>query len=92
MADTAHDPVEPPHHPVGPPLHNHIGGVDRPAASGATMALTDPATGRVHRHAPRSGPADTDAACFAAAAAYGHWSTTTPAERQRALLGIADAI
>ncbi|MFD6890693.1 aldehyde dehydrogenase family protein [Streptomyces sp. NPDC059957] len=56
------------------------------------MALTDPATGRVHRHAPRSGPADTDAACFAAAAAYGHWSTTTPAERQRALLGIADAV
>ncbi|MFD7256865.1 aldehyde dehydrogenase family protein [Streptomyces sp. NPDC059874] len=56
------------------------------------MALTDPATGRVHRHAPRSGPADADAACFAAAAAYAHWSTTTPAVRQRALLGIADAI
>lgn len=73
-------------------LYNHIGGVDRPAASGATMALTDPATGRVHRHAPRSGAADTDAACAAAAAAYAHWSTTTPAARQRALLGIADAI
>ncbi|MEU7725897.1 aminobutyraldehyde dehydrogenase [Streptomyces sp. NPDC040724] len=74
------------------PLHNHIGGADRPAASGATMALTDPATGRVHGHAPRSGPADTDAACAAAATAYAHWSTTTPAARQRALLGIADAI
>ncbi|MFF3673892.1 aldehyde dehydrogenase family protein [Streptomyces sp. NPDC002120] len=56
------------------------------------MALTDPATGRVHGHAPRSGPADTDAACAAAATAYTHWSTTTPATRQRALLGIADAI
>ncbi|WP_329391246.1 aldehyde dehydrogenase family protein [Streptomyces sp. NBC_01351] len=56
------------------------------------MPLTDPATGRVHGHAPRSGPADTDAACFTAAAAYGHWSTTTPAARQRALLGIADAV
>ncbi|WP_405833921.1 aminobutyraldehyde dehydrogenase [Streptomyces sp. NBC_00105] len=74
------------------PLHNHIGGEDRPARSGATMRLTDPATGRVHRHAPRSGPADTDAACAAAATAYAHWSTTTPATRQRALLGIADAI
>ncbi|MER6997146.1 aldehyde dehydrogenase family protein [Streptomyces sp. NPDC000410] len=56
------------------------------------MELTDPATGRVHRHAPRSGRADTDAACAAAAAAYPHWSSTTPATRQRALLAVADAI
>ncbi|MFE6844592.1 aminobutyraldehyde dehydrogenase [Streptomyces sp. NPDC057686] len=73
-------------------VHNHIAGADRPAVSGETMELVDPATGRVHRHAPRSGRADTDAACEAAAAAYGHWSTTTPAARQRALLAIADAI
>ncbi|MFI1280129.1 aminobutyraldehyde dehydrogenase [Streptomyces sp. NPDC020858] len=73
-------------------LRNHIGGADRPAASGETMELVDPATGRVHGHAPRSGPADTDAACAAAAAAYGHWSTTTPAARQRALLALADTI
>ncbi|MEV6677386.1 aminobutyraldehyde dehydrogenase [Streptomyces erythrochromogenes] len=71
---------------------NHIAGADRPAATGETMELTDPATGRTHRHAPRSGRADTDAACAAAAAAYAHWSTTTPAVRQRALLAIADAI
>ncbi|MFG2773131.1 aminobutyraldehyde dehydrogenase [Streptomyces sp. NPDC048350] len=73
-------------------VRNHIAGTDRPAASGETMELVDPATGRVHRHAPRSGRADTDAACAAAATAYRHWSTTTPAVRQRALLGIADAI
>ncbi|MFD0141947.1 MULTISPECIES: aminobutyraldehyde dehydrogenase [unclassified Streptomyces] len=73
-------------------VRNHIAGTDRPAASGATMELVDPATGRVHSHAPRSGRADTDAACAAAAAAYRHWSTTTPAVRQRALLGIADAV
>ncbi|MEU6293998.1 aminobutyraldehyde dehydrogenase [Streptomyces erythrochromogenes] len=71
---------------------NHIAGADRPAADGATMELIDPATGREHRRAPRSGRADTDAACAAAAAAYAHWSATTPAVRQRALLGIADAI
>ncbi|MFJ3876332.1 aminobutyraldehyde dehydrogenase [Streptomyces sp. NPDC090077] len=72
--------------------HNHIAGADRPAASGATTDLTDPATGRVHRRAPRSGQADVDAACTAAAAAYEHWSTTTPAVRQRALLALADAV
>ncbi|MFI8103208.1 aldehyde dehydrogenase family protein [Streptomyces sp. NPDC086023] len=71
---------------------NHIGGTDRPAASGATTALVDPATGLVHGHAARSGPADTDAACAAAAAALPRWSATTPAARQRALLGIADAV
>ncbi|MFD9723035.1 aminobutyraldehyde dehydrogenase [Streptomyces sp. NPDC059072] len=73
-------------------LRNHIGGADLPAASGATMELTDPATGEVHGRAPRSGRADTDAACAAAAAALPGWSATTPATRQRALLGIADAI
>ncbi|MCX4539408.1 aminobutyraldehyde dehydrogenase [Streptomyces sp. NBC_01565] len=73
-------------------LLNHIGGEERPAASGETTPLTDPATGRIHGHAPRSGRADTDAAVAAAAAAYGHWSTTTPAARQRALLALADAI
>ncbi|MFE5494595.1 aminobutyraldehyde dehydrogenase [Streptomyces virginiae] len=73
-------------------LLNHIAGADRPAATGATMELVDPATGRVHRRAPRSARADTDAACAAATAAYAHWSTTTPAVRQRALLGIADTI
>ncbi|MFE5626770.1 aminobutyraldehyde dehydrogenase [Streptomyces virginiae] len=73
-------------------LLNHIAGADRAAATGATMELVDPATGRVHRRAPRSARADTDAACAAATAAYAHWSTTTPAVRQRALLGIADAI
>ncbi|MEV8531551.1 aldehyde dehydrogenase family protein [Streptomyces sp. NPDC051211] len=56
------------------------------------MPLVDPATGQVHGYAPRSGRADTDAACAAAAAAFPHWSTTNPGTRQRALLGIADAI
>ncbi|MEU9700940.1 aminobutyraldehyde dehydrogenase [Streptomyces sp. NPDC047981] len=73
-------------------LLNHIGGEDRAAATGMTTELVDPATGRVHGHAPRSGRADTDAACAAAAAAYGPWSATTPADRQRALLAVADAV
>ncbi|MER5462260.1 aminobutyraldehyde dehydrogenase [Streptomyces sp. NPDC002668] len=77
---------------VYPEVLNHIAGADIPAASGEPMELTDPATGAVHRTAPRSGRADTDAACAAAAAAYERWSTTTPGERQRALLRIADTM
>lgn len=82
MAETQSDAV----------ILNHIGGADRPAASGEVRELVDPTTGKAHRSAPRSGPADADAACAAAAAAYESWSLTTPAERQRALLHIADAI
>ncbi|MCT7355604.1 aminobutyraldehyde dehydrogenase [Streptomyces sp. 15-116A] len=71
---------------------NHIGGKDLPAASGATLPLTDPATGGVHGTAPRSGAEDVDAACRAALDAFDGWSVTTPAERQTALLRIADAL
>ncbi|WP_433859523.1 aminobutyraldehyde dehydrogenase [Streptomyces kronopolitis] len=79
--------------PAAPsPVLNHIAGADRPSASGALMALVDPATGAVHGSAPRSGPSDTDAACTAAQSALDGWSLTTPAQRQRALLGIAEAI
>lgn len=74
------------------PVLNHLAGTDRPAASGATTDLVNPATGEVHRSAPRSGPSDTDAACTAAETALARWSLTTPAERQRALLRIADAV
>ncbi|MGW2027365.1 aminobutyraldehyde dehydrogenase [Streptomyces decoyicus] len=73
-------------------VRNHLAGADRPAASGATMDLVDPATGEVHGSSPRSGPSDTDAACTAAEAAFARWSATTPAQRQQALLRIADAI
>ncbi|MFH8572462.1 aminobutyraldehyde dehydrogenase [Streptomyces sp. NPDC017993] len=75
-----------------PPVLNHIAGEDRPADSGAAMDLVNPATGAVHRSAPRSGPSDTDAACRAAETAFARWSLTTPAERQQALLRIADAL
>ncbi|MFG2526841.1 aminobutyraldehyde dehydrogenase [Streptomyces sp. NPDC048516] len=78
--------------PMPAPLRNHLAGTDRPAASGATMDLVNPATGEVHGSAPRSGPSDTDAACTAAQTALARWSTTTPGERQRALLRIAEAI
>ncbi|MEW2812392.1 aminobutyraldehyde dehydrogenase [Streptomyces massasporeus] len=71
---------------------NHIDGKDLPAASGATLRLVDPATGLTHGTAPLSGPEDVDMACLAAEEAFLGWSLTTPAERQTALLRIADAL
>ncbi|WP_406207913.1 aminobutyraldehyde dehydrogenase [Streptomyces sp. NBC_01017] len=71
---------------------NHIGGKEVPAASGATLRLIDPATGLLHGTAPLSGAEDVDAACRAAEEAFAGWSLTTPAERQTALLRIADAL
>ncbi|MEZ0089247.1 betaine-aldehyde dehydrogenase [Streptacidiphilus sp. EB129] len=78
--------------PSGRLVLNHIGGVDQPARSGERMPLTDPATGRRSGSAPRSGAADVHAACAAADAALPRWSATSPAERQRVLLRLADTV
>jgi betaine-aldehyde dehydrogenase len=56
------------------------------------MDLVDPSTGEVFGTAPLSGPEDVDAAVRAAAEAFEGWRDSTPSERQRALLRIADAI
>ncbi|SNQ45437.1 medium chain aldehyde dehydrogenase [Frankia canadensis] len=73
-------------------LANLIGGVAGQAADGGTMSILDPSTGELLAQAPRSGPADVDAAVRAAAAAFEIWRDTTPAERSRALLRLADAV
>ncbi|MFC7263322.1 gamma-aminobutyraldehyde dehydrogenase [Streptomyces lutosisoli] len=73
-------------------LRNYIDGAFRDAADGRTTDVVDPATGEVYATAPLSGAADVDAAMAAAAAAFPGWRDTTPAERQRALLRIADAV
>jgi betaine-aldehyde dehydrogenase len=62
------------------------------AADGRTTDLIDPVTEEVFAKAPLSSEEDVDAACRAAARAFETWSLTTPSERQRALLRIADAI
>jgi betaine-aldehyde dehydrogenase len=73
-------------------LRNFVGGSWTEPADGRTTELVDPATGDVFAQAPLSGPGDVDAAMTAAAAAFETWRDTTPADRQRALLRIADAI
>jgi betaine-aldehyde dehydrogenase len=73
-------------------LRNFVNGQFSDAASGAASDVVDPSTGETYATAPVSGPADVDAALRVAAAAFGTWRDTTPAERSLALLKFADAI
>src|SRR5436190_10290718 len=73
-------------------VRNFIDGAPVDPVDGRLTDLVDPATGEVFASAPVSGPADVDAAMVAAARAFESWRETTPSERQRALLRIADAI
>jgi betaine-aldehyde dehydrogenase len=73
-------------------LRNYIDGEFRDAADGRTTDVVNPATGEAYATAPLSGTADVDAAMAAAAAAFPAWRDTIPAERQKALLRIADAL
>jgi len=73
-------------------LRNFVNGQFSDAASGAASEVVDPSTGDTYATAPVSGPADVDAALRVAAAAFGTWRDTTPAERSLALLKFADAI
>ncbi|MDQ1625019.1 MAG: betaine-aldehyde dehydrogenase [Actinomycetota bacterium] len=73
-------------------LRNFVNGKHVDAAEGRTADLVNPATGDVFAAAPVSSAADVDAAMQAAADAFPGWRDSTPSERQRALLRIADAI
>ncbi len=73
-------------------LLNFINGKSQPASSGATSEIINPANGTVYATAPVCGTADVDAAMSAASKAFVDWRDSTPSERQRALLKIADAI
>ena len=72
-------------------ISNFIHGKRVAAAGGETTELIDPSTGEVYTTAPLSREADVDAAFQDSARAFESWRTTTPSERQRALLRIADA-
>ena len=73
-------------------VRNVVGGQLRDAAEGRTTDVVDPTTGEAYGTAPLSGPEDVAAATRAAAEAFTTWRDTTPAERQLALLKIADAV
>jgi betaine-aldehyde dehydrogenase len=73
-------------------LQNLINGELVDSADGRTSTLVNPATEEEFASAPVSGPEDVDRAFKAAAAAFETWRDVTPAERQRALLKLADAM
>jgi betaine-aldehyde dehydrogenase len=73
-------------------FRNVINGELVDSASGETYDVIDPTTGGVYAQAPMSGAEDVDRAYAAASKAFEEWGETTPSERQRALLRIADAL
>ena len=72
-------------------LQNFVNGSFVDASDGRTSELVDPSSGEVFADAPLSSSADVDTAFGAARTAFESWRETTPSERQRALLRIADA-
>jgi len=73
-------------------LTNFINGHSIDSKSGETTTLINPSTGEAFATAPQSNTADVDAAFSAASNAFPGWRDSTPSQRQRALLKIADAI
>ena len=73
-------------------LNNFINGKSVESTSGETTTLVNPATGQPFATAPKSNAADINVAFKAASDAFVDWRDSTPSQRQRALLKIADAI
>jgi betaine-aldehyde dehydrogenase len=73
-------------------LSNFINGKSVESTSGETTTLINPATAQPFATAPKSNAADVDLAMKSASRAFEGWRDSTPSERQRALLKIADAI
>ncbi|GAA4945741.1 gamma-aminobutyraldehyde dehydrogenase [Actinoplanes utahensis] len=73
-------------------LRNFVAGSYRDTEDGLTSPVIDPSTGETYAHAPVSSGRDVESAVEAAERGFEIWRDSTPAERQRALLRIADAI
>src|SRR3954454_15883746 len=73
-------------------LQNFINGEPVDSASGDTTTVLNPATGEEIAQAPNSSAEDIDRAVNAAADAWEAWAGTTPGERARAILRLADAL
>ena len=73
-------------------ISNFINGAYAKSRDGSSFDLVDPFNGEVFATSPISGDLDVDAAYAAASEAFKTWKRTTPAERQLALLKIADAV
>jgi betaine-aldehyde dehydrogenase len=69
-----------------------IGGRWADAASGKTLPVENPANGETIANVQASGEEDVDRAVEAAARAFETWQNTTPQDRSRMLLKLADAV
>ncbi|WP_199433845.1 gamma-aminobutyraldehyde dehydrogenase [Qaidamihabitans albus] len=73
-------------------LRHFVGGEYVTSAGAAVAEIIDPVTGQPYCTAPVAGAEDVDRALTVAATAFETWRDATPAERQLALLRIADAV
>ena len=73
-------------------LQNLINGEYVDSADGRTLTLVNPSTEEEFAEAPISNEEDVDRAVRAAERAFETWRDSTPAERQLALLKLADAL
>ncbi|MFZ4583969.1 MAG: gamma-aminobutyraldehyde dehydrogenase [Acidimicrobiia bacterium] len=71
---------------------NFINGEWRPARSGATDPVWNPATGGELEEVASSDAADVNDAVAAAAAAFPEWAAKTPRQRAEAINAVADAV
>lgn len=75
-----------------PVLKHFINGEYVETQGGEFFDLVSPVTGQVNARSPNATQADVDAAYAAAKAAAKEWGRTTPSQRQKALLQLADAV
>ena len=73
-------------------LRNFVGGAWTSTRDGLTLPLVEPGTGREFGTAALSRWSDVDEVMDTAASAARSWARTTPRQRQRALLHLADAL
>ena len=73
-------------------LKNFVNGEYVESRADSTLNIVNPANGQVYATSANSNEGDVAAAFKAADAAFDDWSSHTPAERQLALLKIADAM
>jgi betaine-aldehyde dehydrogenase len=73
-------------------LRNFIGGEFVDAANGQTADVISPVTGQPYATAPVSDKEDVERAMRAAEGGFEKWRDATPADRQKALLKLADGI
>ena len=75
-----------------PTFRHFINGQYVESTGSEVFDLVSPVDAQVYGRSPNATQADVDAAYDAALAAFAEWRKSTPSMRQKALLGLADAV